>query len=66
MFNEEPMIKFSIKNTNYDLEERTAQFAEHIIDLVKQMVGNIGGAEALSQVDSPQKITSMLECTWVN
>ena len=28
----------------------------HIIDLVKQMVGNIGGAEGLAKIESPQKI----------
>ena len=30
----------------------------HIIDLVKQMVGNIGGAEGLAQIESSQKISS--------
>lgn len=30
----------------------------HIIDLVKQMVGNIGGAEGLAKIESPQKISS--------
>ena len=29
----------------------------HIIDLVKQMVGNIGGAEGLAQIESSQKIS---------
>lgn len=29
----------------------------HIIDLVKQMVGNIGGAEGLSHIQYPQKIS---------
>jgi len=30
----------------------------HIIDLVKQMVGHIGGAEGLAQIESSQKISS--------
>jgi len=30
----------------------------HIIDLVKQMVANIGGAEGLAKIESPQKIPS--------
>jgi serine/threonine protein kinase len=30
----------------------------HIIDLVKQMVDNIGGAEGLAQIESSQKISS--------
>jgi len=50
MFNEEPMIKFSIKNTNYDLEERTAQFAEHIIDLVKQIKRTAINSRIISQL----------------
>lgn len=44
------MIQFSNKNTKYDLEERTAKFAERVIDFVKTIKENPINCRIISQL----------------